>query len=162
MMEIERKWLVDKSKCPIFIYGEESFNLTKWKVVQGYLNSVKDEWLIRVRRVDTIEKNKSVLNDYFLEMKSHGLLSREELRIRMNKTEFEEILKKCEKTVEKQRYLWNALGVQFEIDVYDRYDFITCEVEFNSEEEANNFVAPNWCTKDITMDSGYKNVNLAK
>jgi len=52
--------------------------------------------------------------------------------------------------------------IRYEIDFYKDYDFVTCEVEFDSEEEANNFEAPDWCIKDVTYDPYYKNVNLAK
>ena len=36
------------------------------------------------------------------------------------------------------------------------------EIEFPTEEEANNFQAPEWLGKDVTNDKNYKNQSLAK
>jgi len=147
-MEIERKWLVDYTKLP----EEESSEI--WEVVQGYLNSVKDEWVIRVRSIND--------NKFFLELKTSGHLSREELRFEINRTEFYSTLRECKGIVKKTRHTYYENNVKYEIDFYEDYEFITCEVEFNSEEEANKFIAPDWCVKDVTYDPKYKNVNLAK
>jgi len=154
MMEIERKWLVDKSKLPELSVKKVVADINVWDVIQGYLNSENDEWLIRVR---------SVNNFYFwLELKSKGLLSREEIRYAISNMEFQITLRECKKVVEKRRYSLYDGDIRYEIDFYKDYDFVTCEVEFDFEEEANNFEAPDWCIKDVTYDPYYKNVNLAK
>jgi len=160
MSEIERKWLVDRDKCP----GLVSPHTSIFRTIQGYLNSTDDNWLIRVRKFE----HRGSIGDvdlkyetrYYLELKTHGLLSREELRYIITEDEFEETLDKCNGSVKKTRYCWNEEGIYYEVDVYDDHDFVTCEVEFKSEEEANEFIAPEWCIKDVTLDPAYKNVNL--
>jgi CYTH domain-containing protein len=148
-MEIERKWLVDVQKA--------SFALTNSikviRVDQYYLNNDKDEWQIRLRCYG--EK-------FILDLKSKGLLSREELTFEITREAFNEAVKHAKKSIGKNRYIFPYGRYMCEIDGYDDYDFITCEVEFNTEEEANRFIAPDWCIKDVTMDSKYKNINLAK
>jgi len=167
-MEIERKWLVDKDRCPGLVVYDAEIRRTE----QGYLNHTKDEYLIRVRKVQVMGTNKKPLSGeqtyYFLELKTQGLLSREELAYYISEKEYKDTLSKCRGVVKKTRYCWygedgkGEHGYYFEVDVYDNHDFVTCEVEFNSEEEANNFEAPDWCLEDVTYDPAYKNINLVK
>jgi adenylate cyclase len=159
-MEIERKWLVDKEKCPgLVLYDAEVL-----RTVQGYLNTIKDEWLIRVRKIKKIGTNRKPQrksSEFYLELKTQGLLSREELRYIIHEEEFIKTLRKCSGVVKKTRYCWMEDNTYFEVDVYDDHDFVTCEVEFKTEKEAENFKAPSWCLRDVTYDPKYKNVNLA-
>ncbi len=157
-MEIERKWLVDKDRCP----GLVLYNSTIFKTEQGYLNTINDEWLIRVRKFEekgTISNPGNGKVRYYLELKTQGLLSREEIKFIIKEDEYENALSKCLGIVRKTRYCWLDT-VYYEVDIYDNHDFVTCEVEFPTEEEANNFVAPDWCIEDITYDPKYKNINL--
>lgn len=98
-------------------------------------------------------------------MKNKGLLSREEIEVKISKQTFNSNIALAKTKITKTRYLLEIspeiLGC-YEIDIYDDYDFITCEVEFDNEEEAKAFVAPVWCIQDVTEDPKYKNVNLAK
>lgn len=156
MMEIEKKYLVDSNRI------EELKNLSFYfeHIDQYYLNDPKDSWVIRLRKTDD-----TIIKDYFLTLKSKGLLSREEIEIKISKDTFLHGIQNAKTSLKKTRYTIeidpDKLGV-FEVDVYDDYEFITCEVEFETEEEANAFVAPDWCIKDVTEDPYYKNVNLAK
>jgi len=152
MIELEKKWLVDKEKCPI------PSDAVKWDVVQGYLNTMSDEWIIRCRYVG----HDDGLSSYFLELKSRGLLAREELRYIIDKEEFDETLKKCGGVVKKTRYLWKADNVQYEVDFYKDHKFVTCEVEFDNMKQCNAFKPPEWCIEDVTFNPKYKNVNLGK
>ena len=154
MIEIERKWLVDKDKLPELPKRKVIADNNVWEVIQGYLNPDNDEWLIRVRSVNDFY--------FYLELKSRGLLSREEIRYSISKMEFQVTLRQCKAVMEKTRYFLYDGDIRYEIDFYKDYDFVTCEVEFDSVEEANNFNAPDWCTDDVTYDPYYKNVNLAK
>jgi len=87
------------------------------------------------------------------------LLARDEIKFIIKEDEYENTLSKCLGIVRKTRYCWLDT-VYYEVDIYDNHDFVTCEVEFETEEEANNFIAPDWCIEDITYDPKYKNVNL--
>jgi len=153
-MEIEKKYLVDPKR--IKELKDQAYYFEK--IDQYYLSDINDTWTIRLRKTyDTI------IRAFFLTLKSKGLLSREEIEIKIPVQLFEENLQHARTALSKTRYhveIDPDLG--FEIDVYKDYDFITCEVEFETEEEAKSFVAPDWCIKDITEDPYYKNVNLAK
>jgi len=153
-MEIEKKWLIDKENLPMDIK-----TFPGHRIVQGYLNP-GDEYLIRVRH------NKSVqhphLDKYKLEIKSKGLLVRNEWRYDTDEDNFQEIFNKCSRTISKTRYYMMVDNLQYEIDFYDEYDFITLEIEFDSLEECEAFEAPSWFGEEVTMKPEYKNVNLAK
>jgi adenylate cyclase len=150
-MEIEKKFLVNKNTMPQLFSGI--------RIEQHYLNEINDKWLVRLRQWD---------NDYFLELKTTGDLSREELKFNITEEEYLEGIKHSIKKLRKTRYILTPKNtneekeLSYEIDIYDDYDFITCEVEFESEEEANKFVAPSWCVEDVTNDYKYRNNNLAK
>jgi len=151
-MEIERKWLIDPSR----VNELKKISFAHEKVEQYYLNDKNDSWIIRLRKAGS---------DCFITLKSKGLLSREELELHICKKDFTEFIKHAKTSIKKTRYvieLSTEILSTLEMDVYDDYDFVTGEVEFDSEEEANDFVAPDWCIKDITYDPTYKNVNLAK
>ena len=147
-MEIEKKWIVDVTK---FVYLKE-ISAEVIRIDQYYLNELKDEWTIRLRTYG--EKR-------VLDLKSKGLLSREELTFIITKEAFDEGIKHAKKYIGKNRYIFPYGKYICEIDVYDDHDFITCEIEFETEEDANIFVAPDWCKEDVTLDAKYKNVNLA-
>ena len=46
-MEIERKWLVDKAKVSELLL--KGAGLHRERLEQYYLNTIDDEWLIRIR-----------------------------------------------------------------------------------------------------------------
>ena len=149
VMEIERKWLVDKEVIlPLLKSGV--------RIEQHYLNDINEKWLIRARRYGSM---------CVLTLKGRGMLTRPELEYNITENEYLDTIKYSEKSLKKTRFF---LPVQFgeemyyEIDIYDDYDFITCEVEFISEEEAEYFVPPEWCVKELTNDPDYQNVNLAQ
>jgi len=153
-MEIERKWLVDKAKVSELLL--KGAGLHRERLEQYYLNTMDDEWLIRIRMES---------HEYFLTLKSKGLLSREELQVQIAPTQFQDMLKYAKSGLKKWRYnlpIDFAKALYAEIDIYDDYDFITCEVEFKTEEESKAFIPPEWCVKEVTNDKQYKNVNLAK
>jgi CYTH domain-containing protein len=148
-MEIERKWLVDKDKViPMLKTGV--------RIEQHYLNTINDRWLVRVRKIGT---------DNILTLKSQGLMSREELEYDITEDEYLRTIKHAVKSINKTRFYLAIDEVKeqyYEIDIYDDYDFIICEVEFESEIEALSFIPPDWCTEEVTNDSNYTNVILAK
>ena len=156
-MEIERKWLITEKDLP------ENFKATYsgHRINQGYLNPGA-EYLIRVRHNKSIrypEKNKDT---YKMEIKSKGLLMRDEWRFETTEEMFWEIFNKCSRTISKTRYYMMVDKYQYEIDFYDEYEFIVLEIEFDSLEEAENFEVPSWFGEDVTFKLEYKNVNLAQ
>ena len=148
-MEIERKWLVDKSKISAFTdFG--------YRIEQHYLSDMEDDWVIRVR---------DEMGHYTLTLKGKGLMSRPEIEVDIDEKTFIECVKHSKKSVKKTRF-YVEIDVEndqyYEIDVFDDHDFIICEVEFKTEEEAYEFIPPKWCLQEVTRNPDYHNVNLAK
>jgi adenylate cyclase len=146
-MEIERKFLVAPCEAFDMIKDVKPLNIT-----QGYLNNMKDEWLIRYRSIDNKE--------FIMELKSKGMLSRQELSYPITSETFWEGIHLCPLKLKKKRYVIITDRHTYEVDVYQGHDFITVEVEFDTEGEADFFDVPWWFGKEVTHDPAYKNVNL--
>lgn len=141
--EIERKFLIeDKADIPTNIL---LFNSSK-RYEQYYILSDPE---IRIRSIDNEE--------FKFTIKSNGLLTREEFEVDIPEEIFNILKGKYVGCIKKTRYFING----FELDIYDDFEFATVEVEFESEEEANAFVPPEWFGKDITDNKHFKNKNLA-
>lgn len=157
-MEIEKKYLMDKVRLPEILKNKNN----TVRIDQYYLNDINDSWLIRTRSFE--ETYPGINNSYFLTLKTLGLESREELEYNITKEEFDKTVQQAKTKLKKQRHHVKMNGIVFEIDEYDDYDFVTCEIEFGTEEEfmAFELIKPDWCLQDVTKDKKYKNVNLAK
>ena len=148
-MEIERKFLVKSIPdltgiIPVYIR-------------QGYLKIADPEERVREKRS---AKGKS----YVHTVKGGYGLCRSETETEISAEEFE---KKWPLTkghrVEKARYKIPYAGLIIELDVYlNKLDGLhVAEVEFDSVEQAENFIPPEWFGRDVTNDAKYKNKNLA-
>ena len=152
--EIERKWLVKRENIP--------YNLEKkadiFEITQTYLNYSPE---IRVRNISD--------QRYMMAIKT-GLteeqgLTRDERQYDLTKEEYEHLLSKQEgNTIYKTRYQIKVDNYQYAFDYFhEQLDGLTyVEIEFPSEEEANNFQAPDWFGKDVTNEKKYKNQSLAQ
>ncbi|MBQ9340766.1 MAG: CYTH domain-containing protein [Lachnospiraceae bacterium] len=153
-MEIEKKFLVD-------ISGLHLEDYPKKELMQGY---VLTDPVIRARRED---------NKYYLTVKGKGLLAREELNLDLSHEAFDSLIKKSDNAIiEKTRYLipytyntatrMSECHATIELDIFKGalQGLIMAEVEFDSTEEAREFVAPSWFKKEITEDSRYQNANM--
>lgn len=157
-VEIERKFLVDKDTLPTLE------NVTTKKITQGYIYS-DDTMEVRIRSVET---NNS--SNYYFTVKKNGetALKRTEIEVEIPEREFKRLaenLAPATNLIEKDRHLIPLTGdLIAELDIYHSVleGLATVEVEFKSEEAANNFVAPTWFLQDVTKDKSYKNKNLAK
>lgn len=145
-MEIERKFLIDKDA---FDYKNYPSKLLE----QGYLSTNP---VVRVRRED---------DTYYLTYKGKGLLAREEYNLPLNEESYAHLLKKADgNIIKKRRYLIPYDKFTIELDEFSGpfAPLLMAEVEFDSIEEANSFVAPEWFGKDVTNDSNYQNSTLSK
>lgn len=143
-VEIERKFLVDKlpdleKACGVY-------------VLQGYVASEKET---RLRIEDCVHRT--------LTIKSEGTLVREEHEVELSTTQFDTLWLAVGPTLEKFRYCipYNEYLIELSIYIGPLKGLVIAEIEFASEEEANNFEPPNWLGLDITEDKKYKNKNLA-
>jgi adenylate cyclase len=149
-IEIERKFLV----------AEPPPDLSRWPssgIEQGYLAVAQDGTEVRVRRRD----GRSAV----LTVKSGGDRRRVEEEIDIDPERFERLWPLTEgRRVEKTRYeIPVDGGAVIELDVYagDLDGLVVAEVEFDSDEGADAFGPPPWCTREITDDPRYKNQRLA-
>ena len=146
-MEIERKYLIDEIPFDLKDYS--------CKVIeQGYLNT---DPVVRVRRSN---------DKYILSYKGSGLMVREEYNLPLNQKSYFHLLTKADgNIITKTRYLiplFNSLTAELDIfhDIFDGR--LLVEVEFNSIEDANSFIPPEWFGEDVTYDKKYHNSNMSK
>ena len=147
-MEIERKFLV--AALPDLTGADRAV------VRQGYLTAPEDSTELRLR-----QKN----DTYFLTLKGGGSLVRVEREAEISAKQFETFWPETEgRRVEKERFTGKlADGRVFELDVFqgDLAPLRLVEVEFSSENEAQQFTPPPWFGTDVTEDKRYKNKNMA-
>lgn len=74
-----------------------------------------------------------------------------------------EILGKCAFTLEKIRNTVHPHNHSYVLDI-DTYPngLVVVEVEFKSVEDAEHFVKPDWFGEEVTGNSKYSNITLAK
>lgn len=89
-------------------------------------------------------------------------LSRLEYEYEIPLKDAEELLSKCEKTIEKTRYIITHVGMNWEVDVFEGENkgLIIAELELESENQ--EFEKPLWLGMEVTEDTRYLNVNLLK
>ena len=146
-MEIERKFI---PKC----LPDNLDSCEHHDIQQAYLNTSP---VIRIRKQD---------EDYFLTYKGSGIMSREEYNLPLNQKSYFHLLTKADgNIITKTRYLiplFNSLTAELDIfhDIFDGR--LLVEVEFNSIEDANSFIPPEWFGEDVTYDKKYHNSNMSK
>ena len=144
--EIERKFLVAEGWQP---EGEGDY------IAQGYL-SANEQAAVRIR----IRKGHG-----YLTVKSNvNGVTRLEYEYEVPLQDAEEMLKLCSgPIIEKHRYLLPAgQGRTWEVDVFhgDNEGLTVAEIEL--EDEAEEFLRPDWLREDVSTDPRYFNCNLAK
>ena len=145
-MEIERKFLV----------ADIPLELDRYQVKHMEQLYVSTRPVIRIRRSD----DKRVLT-----VKSKGLLSRQDLRLKAEGN-----------VIEKDRYIIPVTDTEgtrgdwsvdeklcIELDVFHGIfqGLVYAEVEFPSEEAAEAFTAPKWFLRDVTGEGMYQNSALS-
>ena len=146
-MEIERKFLVS-------VLPEGYDHHPSHQIEQAYLST---DPVVRIRKED---------DQYYLTYKSRGLLAREEYNLPLNQASYEHLLTKADGIVlTKQRFLIPLPGTSYtaELDIFSGHykGLMLVEVEFETEEQANAFVPPEWFGEDVTFSGEYQNSRLA-
>lgn len=145
-MEIERKFLLKYIPDDLYSYPCH-------QIEQGYLcvNPV-----VRIRKQD---------DDYVLTYKGKGKMAREEHNLPLNSNAYAHLREKIDGIlIKKTRYLVPIhAGLMAEVDVFSNpYDGLhLVEVEFDSIEEANSFIPPEWFGEDVTEDGRYHNSHMS-
>ncbi|KNY30262.1 dockerin type I domain-containing protein [Pseudobacteroides cellulosolvens] len=152
-LEIERKFLIDKSKIPY-----DLSTLDKYELEQAYINFSPE---IRIRKADDWM--------FFLTVKAYVddmAMTREEREFWITEQEYNILMKKIEgNIIYKTRYQGlDENGVMFAIDIFkgNLAGLAYYEIEFPNEEEANKYTPPAWIGKEVTNDKRYKNGSLAQ
>jgi len=146
-MEIERKYLIENIP---FDYTEYPAMV----IEQAYLCTNP---VVRVRRSN---------DDYYLTYKGKGLIEREEYNLPLNREAYEHMLKKADgRIIKKVRYNIPYLEkYTIELDIFDEglSPLIVAEVEFDTREEADSFIPPEWFGRDLTGSPEFQNSNLTR
>ena len=146
-MEIERKYLVKELPKHLEQYPVKVIS-------QGYLNT---DPVVRVRRSN---------DKYTLTYKGKGLMVREEYNLPLNKEAFDHLVTKIDCIlIQKRRYLIPLDEKHtIELDIFEGElaPLQLAEVEFETEEDANSFVPPEWFGEDVTFSTAYHNSTLSK
>lgn len=146
--EIERKFIIENLPRDLEKYPHH-------EIRQGYLAITEDGTEIRIRQKD---------QQYFLTVKSGGRLQRDEVEIKLIRDEFTRLWPlTIGKRIEKVRHELEHAGNFIELDVYGSSlkGLVTAEVEFQSLEDSESFVPPEWFGREVTQDERHKNKNLA-
>ncbi len=145
--EIERKFLINRSKISLPAAGK--------RIRQGYLPAANDsKTVVRVRVVD---------DQAYLTIKGENTGPiRSEYEYPIPPDHGEEILNGlCRRPlIEKTRYELVIENHTWEIDVFegDNVGLIIAEIELETEDE--DFIRPDWITREVTDDPKYYNSNL--
>ena len=152
--EIERKFL-----CSLTREEAEKLSFTSRQVKSIYLESTKEKSL-RVVKSKYID---GTINCEWTEKKTlENSIARSEKEWYLPTKIFDSLDNLGYPTIEKQRFLIDVNGYAWEVDFFERYDFVIAELEFNNIEEATNFDdLPPWIIKEVTDDPFYLNCNLA-
>lgn len=145
--EIEKKFLVDKSKMPKKLNEYEYHDIE-----QAYLCVSP---VVRIRKKDS---------EYILTYKGGGMMIREEYNLALTQEGYEHLLKKADGIViTKRRYLIPYKNHTIELDIFkgDYDGLCLAEVEFKSKDEAESFEKPDWFTEDVTFEPKYHNSNMS-
>lgn len=146
-MEIERKYLLKK-------IPEDLSRFEAKKIEQGYLCTSP---VVRIRRSN---------DNYCLTYKGSGLMAREEYNLPLTEEAYAHLLPKIDgRLISKTRYLIPLEnGLTAELDLFEGSLSPLClvEVEFDSIEDANSFIAPEWFGEDVTNSGKYHNSYLSR
>ena len=157
-MEIERKWLVrnDLNLNDLCVYS-------KFHFTQVYI-AIEDETEVRIRERHMYEPDDRT--NYIITIKIGNGLVRNELEFKVTKYLYDKILSNLPNRI-ISKDMWTVsddnLDSTIELHIYDNKlkGHIIAEKEFKSVEEANNYVPPEYCIKEVTNDDRYKNKSLS-
>ena len=145
-MEIERKFLIP-------VLPEKLETYPHRRIEQAYLCT---EPVVRIRRQD---------DTYILTYKSAGMMAREEYNLPLTKESYEHLRTKIDGIlIHKIRYQIPFEAYTIELDVFldDLAPLCLAEVEFDTMEQAENFIPPSWFKEDVTFAGKYHNSNLSR
>ena len=150
MVERERKFLVAQLPSNLSHYAND-------RIRQGYLaiETHGDHGEVRLRRVG---------QQYLLTVKQGRGQARSELELPLSTKRGRKLWPLTRgRRIQKRRYQIPYDGVTIELDVYSGKNHGLCiaEVEFDSEQEAIQFDAPDWFGEEVTGRRKFANSRIA-
>ena len=146
-MEIERKFLI--KNIPFDLTGFRAR-----KIEQAYLCTNP---VVRIRKSDS---------EYYLTYKGKGKIAREEYNLPLTEEAYEHLLKKADGNIlTKTRYeIPTEDSLIIELDVFSgKFEgLVLAEVEFESLEQANAYIPPEWFGRDVSITGEYQNNKLSR
>lgn len=148
-IEIEKKFLVKKLPANLSTYAHI-------EISQGYISisKISEERIRKQGNIYTRTTKDADASGYRVEREEY-----------ITEKIFNDLWPKTRgKQIRKIRYLIPHQNFIIELDKFlDGNDnLIIAEVEFKSEQDIKNFIAPTWFGEDVTNNLKYKNANLAR
>jgi len=144
--EIERKFLLTEgATSPVF--GD----YIKQKLRQGYISGDKDK-NVRIR----LTADKAIIG-----IKFTNEAITDEYEYEIPYADGEAIYAKTQWKLEKKRLSFDINKVHYDIDIYPNGLHIV-EAEFKTVDQMNKWVKPDWIGEEVSGQSEYSNVVLAK
>ena len=153
MLEIERKFLMDGFPPGLEIISEV-------EIEQGYVSFEPE---VRIRKA--VDRSTGI-EEYRITIKGDGDLAREEIETEIpgdfyyNTVDFLNT-RMVQKDYKKYQFGPWKLEVAL-VDPGTDWEFYYAEIEFPTEQEAKDFVAPDYFGREITFDEDYKMKNYWK
>jgi len=145
-LEIERRFLIKNNKWRKYIINQVL-------IVQGYLSSNNDGWIVRLR-----SENKQ----FKLTLKKHIIQSTSlEFDYEINSNEGNQILSNIQDKIEKERFYLKINEKNWIVDIFkDRNEPLAiAEIELESEQEA--IIIPDFISEEITGINMFSNYQLS-
>ena len=145
-LEIERRFLIKNNKWRKYIINQAL-------IVQGYLSSNNDGWIVRLR-----SENKQ----FKLTLKKHIIQSTSlEFDYEINSNEGNQILSNIKNKIEKERFYLKINEKDWIVDIFkDRNEPLEiAEIELESQQET--IIIPDFISEEITGIKMFSNYQLS-
>ena len=145
-LEIERRFLIKNNKWRKYIINQVL-------IVQGYLSSNNDGWIVRLR-----SENKQ----FKLTLKKHIIQSTSlEFDYEINSNEGNQILSNIKNKIEKERFYLKINEKDWIVDIFkDRNEPLEiAEIELESQQET--IIIPDFISEEITGIKMFSNYQLS-
>ena len=144
MMEIERKWILQKVP-------------TEFRLVR---NTQMEQFYVSTNPEVRLRHNPASNEPFRITVKGEGTLSREEIETKVSENFYNKLKDFVGKPpITKDYSIFNCGGYPLAVSVVDNGVFIYAEVEFESEEQARNYQLPIGDAVEVTDNPEYKMKN---
>ncbi len=156
--EIERKFML--AEFPDSLVQEGVLVPEKEQHIEQTYLAIDDTQELRVRKIRDMATGKHEFTHTF---KNGNGLVREEIEYSISESLYEQLIKASGAIpLTKVRTTADWAGTTIEIDTYDQLQLRVLEIEFESEEAALGFQAPDWFGPDISSMKQYSNKTVWK